>query len=62
MAKTIQYTYNTFFKLFEKYIGFHNIFFQTWRGIALPCQNVEGKQYSHQIVMLVTLMVHGFKV
>jgi len=25
---------------------------ETWRGIALPCQNVEGKQYSHHIVII----------
>jgi hypothetical protein len=34
MAKTIQYTYNTPLKLSHKYIGFHNIYFETWRDIS----------------------------
>jgi len=42
MAKTTQYIYNTPFKLSQKYIGLHNISFETWRG---PYQNLEAKQY-----------------
>jgi hypothetical protein len=34
MFKTTQYTYNTPYKLSHKYIGLHNIFFQTWKGNA----------------------------
>ncbi len=34
MAKTIQYTYNTFLKLSHKYIGLHNIYFETCKGIS----------------------------
>jgi hypothetical protein len=34
MAKTIQYIYNTLHMVSHKYIGFHNIFFETWRGIS----------------------------
>jgi hypothetical protein len=33
MAKTIQYIYNTFCKVGQKYIGFPNISFETWKGI-----------------------------
>jgi hypothetical protein len=34
MAKTTQYTYNSLLKLSQKYIGFYNISFETWRGIS----------------------------
>jgi hypothetical protein len=34
MPKTTQYTYNTFRKVSQKYIGFHNIFFEIWKSIA----------------------------
>jgi hypothetical protein len=34
MHKTIQYTYNTPCRVSQKYIGMHNISFETWRGIA----------------------------
>jgi hypothetical protein len=34
MAKTTQYICNTLRKVSQKYIGLHNISFQTWRGIS----------------------------
>jgi hypothetical protein len=34
MAKTIQYICNTLRKVSHKYIGFHNTYFETWRGIS----------------------------
>jgi len=34
MLKTIQYTCNTPHKVSNKYIGLHNISFETWRNIA----------------------------
>jgi hypothetical protein len=43
MAKTTQYTYNTLLMLSQKYIELHNISFETWRGITLPCLNIKGK-------------------
>jgi len=35
MPKTIQNTYNTPLEVSQKYIGFHNIFFDTWQSIVL---------------------------
>jgi hypothetical protein len=46
MPKTIQYTCNTPSRVSQKYIGLHNISFETWKGIAQPYQNLQGKQYS----------------
>jgi len=34
MAKTPQYTYNTLLKLSQKYIKFHNIFFEILKDIS----------------------------
>ncbi len=34
MPKTIQYTYNTPHMVSQKYIGLHNIPFETWKSIA----------------------------
>jgi hypothetical protein len=35
MLKGIQYTCNIPYNLSHKYIGFHNIFFQTWREVCI---------------------------
>jgi hypothetical protein len=45
MAKTIQYIHNTLHKVSKKYIGLHNISFETWKGISYPYQNLQAKQY-----------------
>jgi hypothetical protein len=34
MPKTTQYTYNTLHAVSQKYIGLHNISFETWKNIA----------------------------
>jgi hypothetical protein len=34
MAKIIQYIYNTLHRVSRKYIGLHNIYFETWKGIS----------------------------
>jgi hypothetical protein len=34
VPKTVQYTCNTLHRVSQKYIGFHNIFFETLKGIA----------------------------
>ncbi len=36
MPNTIQYTYNTPLKVSHKYIGLHNISFDTWRVLRSP--------------------------
>jgi hypothetical protein len=39
-------------KVSQKSFGFYNIYFETWKDIALPYQNIEGKQYLHHIVLI----------
>jgi hypothetical protein len=38
MPKIIQYTYSTPHKVSQKYIGLHNISFETLRNVAKPYQ------------------------
>jgi hypothetical protein len=52
MARNIQCTCNTPCRVSQKFFGFYNIYFETWKGIALPYQNIEGKQYSHHITII----------
>jgi hypothetical protein len=52
MVRNIQCTCNNPCKVSQKSFGFYNISFETWKGITLPYQNEEGKQYSHHIVII----------
>jgi hypothetical protein len=52
MAKTIQYICITPRRVSHKYIGLHNISFETLKVIVLPHQNIERKQSSHHIMII----------